>query len=1170
MWIGKIELPEELVNAQIDGKLVIFAGAGVSMNQPSNLPDFRNMVKEIQSNAGNLLKWDCEKEPPDRFLGRLKDKGPNVHKLAWDIINGKNSKPTDLHYDLLLLFNSSQEVRIVTTNFDTHFTTVASELFGDEVPIYHAPALPLGHRFNGIVYLHGCVDQKPEELIITDKDFGRAYLTEGWATRFLVEIFSSYKVLFVGYSHNDLPMEYLGRGLAPETKRYALVPENEIEKWRFRGIELISYPHSSEDRNHNKLIDTVKSWAKQTRMGFTEHEQRIKDIVRFQPPLDKEQASYIEEAIKDPIKARIFTRYAETVEWLRWIEEKGIFESLFSLSNPSDEISQIFAWWFAEKYVCCHPEEALALVQRHGSTISPLLLQCIAASLQYTKPLPKPKILAKWITVLIAPFNRSFIQGAALNYLLQNCCHPEYKTIAILLFKYLSNPYLALKPSFAFFTETEYDGKQVSFELTISGEHYWLDQVWKEFFIPNLKDYVFEIEPIITEHIKEAHRLLCSVGCADDKWDPVSYRWTAIERYEHNQYLGGIDILINAARDIIECLLKYYPERAQIIIQEWALSNTPILKRLAIYGMTISCNRSPNEKLQWLLTNNWLFSYGLKHEIFQLLKEAYSQTDEAIRQRLLDNIENYLADNGSCSEDPDAVENRSYEVYNLLYWLVKVAPHCILTRQKFSEVQATHPEFQPREYPDLDWYGTVGWIGLQSPITLNELISKPPSEIIEFLLTYQGGNILEPNREGLLFTVKNAVVLSFSWCWELVKELKSREKWSTDIWDAVISGWQCTHLTETQLDQVLQFLDQHKEMWKHSYRIAEFLKETVKNNERGLSILLLFHAEALADKIWQEMKYHNEIKIDHVGDIITQFWILALSRRQAEKDDDCRCLPDEYKARFERIITEKSEAAAMGRVVLASQLHFLFSLDSDWTSKKILPLLDFNINEQRAMQAWNGYLQYENWNNALLSDLLPLYEQAYNKLPKESVAYDQLLTHLAGIAVRSLVDPLNSDWLDKFISSVDEGVRINWVNKVAYQLINISPEAAKEIWDKWIKKYWYRRINGIPCTLTRAEVGAMVKWALELQPVFPEIVDLIVIGPEPVIQSPGIYLSLKEKFVKKYPRDTARLLICLLKAEHHLISYCSELKKLFNDISESLSPDEIKPLKDELIRLDCF
>ncbi|WP_422446109.1 DUF4020 domain-containing protein [Thermoanaerobacterium sp. DL9XJH110] len=68
---------------------------------------------------------------------------------------------------------------------------------------------------------------------------------------------------------------------------------------------------------------------------------------------------------------------------------------------------------------------------------------------------------------------------------------------------------------------------------------------------------------------------------------------------------------------------------------------------------------------------------------------------------------------------------------------------------------------------------------------------------------------------------------------------------------------------------------------------------------------------------------------------------------------------------------------------------------------------------------------------------------------------------------------MQNGWLDRFIAAVDEGVRMNWANEVARQLSRISPEAAKEIWDKWIKNYWSRRIDGIPLRLSAAEVGVM-------------------------------------------------------------------------------------------------
>ena len=45
------------------------------------------------------------------------------------------------------------------------------------------------------MHLHGVVDN-PKYMVVTDEDFGRAYLTEGYATRFLVKLFESYTVFY--------------------------------------------------------------------------------------------------------------------------------------------------------------------------------------------------------------------------------------------------------------------------------------------------------------------------------------------------------------------------------------------------------------------------------------------------------------------------------------------------------------------------------------------------------------------------------------------------------------------------------------------------------------------------------------------------------------------------------------------------------------------------------------------------------------------------------------------------------------------------------------------------------------------------------------------------------------------------------------------------------------
>jgi hypothetical protein len=44
MRCGQIDFPDELLHAIRDGRFVVFAGAGVSMGDPANLPSFWSLV----------------------------------------------------------------------------------------------------------------------------------------------------------------------------------------------------------------------------------------------------------------------------------------------------------------------------------------------------------------------------------------------------------------------------------------------------------------------------------------------------------------------------------------------------------------------------------------------------------------------------------------------------------------------------------------------------------------------------------------------------------------------------------------------------------------------------------------------------------------------------------------------------------------------------------------------------------------------------------------------------------------------------------------------------------------------------------------------------------------------------------------------------------------------
>lgn len=240
MYLNNIIFPNCLLDAIRADKLVVFAGAGASMDKPTSLPNFFELTKEIAQDTGRIIK----DEPCEVFLGALKAREINVHSIAASILTRDCLKHNPLHETIVNLFPSSDKVKIVTTNYDQMFEQVVEEM-GVNVPVYNAPALPLGNDINGIIHIHGNVSDS-KNMVITDEDFGRAYLTEGYAARFLVRLFESYTVLFIGYSYNDTILRYLTRAMSRvhSANRFILTTDTKSD-WLSLGITAIQFPKRS-------------------------------------------------------------------------------------------------------------------------------------------------------------------------------------------------------------------------------------------------------------------------------------------------------------------------------------------------------------------------------------------------------------------------------------------------------------------------------------------------------------------------------------------------------------------------------------------------------------------------------------------------------------------------------------------------------------------------------------------------------------------------------------------------------------------------------------------------------------------------------------------------------------------------------------------------------------
>ena len=186
MHMSGVNFPTPLVEAHESGELVIFVGAGASVPWPSSLPSFMKLVEVIRDES-NLRDdiGDLDDQLLDEVLGRIKDDyGVDVHGRIHSHMSKTGSRPSPIHKAIVDLASAST-VRIVTTNYDRHLSTLFDQRH-EERAEYSAPALPMGDDFEGLVYIHGHLNQERRRLVATDDDFGKAYLPEARASRLVL------------------------------------------------------------------------------------------------------------------------------------------------------------------------------------------------------------------------------------------------------------------------------------------------------------------------------------------------------------------------------------------------------------------------------------------------------------------------------------------------------------------------------------------------------------------------------------------------------------------------------------------------------------------------------------------------------------------------------------------------------------------------------------------------------------------------------------------------------------------------------------------------------------------------------------------------------------------------------------------------------------------------
>lgn len=336
-------IPDQLLEKRDQGRVVFLCGAGVSVN--AGMPNFFDLTKYVvdffDPPEGSAIDLEFRPwiEDHQNNTNRPKTALDQIFHLLFQeygreevnalvaerLQSGIEGNVQSHEHSIIAKISSDQEghPQIVTTNFDLLFESILDNKAGliHEPPAF--PNLEIGMPLTGITYLHGRLQPPGAEkhpYVLSSADFGRAYLSEAWATSFIRSLLKSYTVVLVGYQAEDPPVKYLLQGLNHDNRSdrsnlYAFdrgEPEDIEAKWRDRGVTAIAF------KDFSSLWDSLEAWAERAENPRQWRSDIIEMAQKGPRALSAHERGQVAHLVRTTRGARLFARAEPPppAEWL--------------------------------------------------------------------------------------------------------------------------------------------------------------------------------------------------------------------------------------------------------------------------------------------------------------------------------------------------------------------------------------------------------------------------------------------------------------------------------------------------------------------------------------------------------------------------------------------------------------------------------------------------------------------------------------------------------------------------------------------------------------------------------------------------------------------------------------------------------------------------------------
>lgn len=1150
MFCDPLNIPDELFAAQEEGLLVVFAGAGVSMDPPSELPSFPGLVKRIAEKVG--------KPPPapgealDNVLGRFVREGVRVHDLCHEIIGDRSKGPTALHHSLLKLFLREEDIRIVTTNFDRHFAT-AARAAGKKVREYHAPALPLGNDFRGIVHLHGSVEEEARTLVLTDHDFGRAYLAEGWARVFLHSLYRGYTILFVGYSHDDILVSYLAYGISDKSnRRFAVHPIDTPGKWDQLGVGRITYDKVASPNEHANLHKGVQTWIEIANLQPLDIEERIARICRSieekkapvaQPggseltprsELSRGDADFLRRWLKRENGVMWFCRHAKAFSLVEWLQKEGRLNGFFTDILPTTIEDRILTRWLMECLFKAHQDQSLRLLELNGGKIGPGLWRELIWILidkdraDFTKQESRA-----WLAIAIS----SYRPGYDLSFwpsLIERLFTADLNDAALTLLELMLQPRLIVREGIDFLSTNPNSARALY--LSLHGDPHELQRIWSEGFSPRLDVMAPKLMLMLEARIESAYTC-ANLAHPAPQYDPLEDYRKLIEVREHFHAADSEKLLVDFLVAVVEVLCKQGHGLGLQKILTWLQSTRPSLVRVGLFALKLDPSIAVGDKLRVVEANNLIFPIELaaQTDAQELVCSIYTALNSDDRARIWKNIEAgpLPANYAYLGKEEERVEECKDSADRFAAILARRNKGDPLADAAMERLRVRSPDIADYDPTQLEpRFPTAVEVVESSPLSIEDMLKQLPAANIEYFLTYKGERWPKNSREGLVRAIVGAALKDSDWGIKLMQALGERGVWGGDLWGRLL--WQLKW--KSLPDEIRLWL--LRELPKHAKAAAEFNNLTyffLADRELGkdpkLSTAEIDALVSFSLQTWNSIKGapaekhkgpeetdYTSIAINRPAGRIVEFWLSYTEYYKTTGKQQAEGWPVQLAAVFDDIASASTESERLGLAILAQYLGFARYAAPAWTKAKLYERLRFDKIGDDAFLVWQPLLFYARFSRELLVELPPFFlSERVRMLRAKKELVTRFVSYTAVIAHSGVFDVWQDGWLWELVKCFPVDLRVWWASDVCRVVEGSPPERLSVCWKTWARPYWDGRLNGTIASLDTKEANALVRWPVCFWPEFSEALTLLKRSPVEKYADGHVFYELDKLDIKAMP-----------------------------------------------------